>query len=37
MTLTYLWTGTRKSLVFIPGAEYNIVYGEKKVHQKKMT
>ena len=36
MTLTYLWTSSPKSLVFIPGAEYNAVYGEKTVHQKNM-
>ena len=25
-----------KNLVFIPGAEYNVVYGEKIVRQKNM-
>ena len=36
MILTYLWICKTISLVFIPGAEYNVVYGEKMVQQKNM-
>ena len=36
MTRTYLSIHTPKSLVFIPGAEYNVVYGDKMVRWKNM-
>ena len=37
MTLTYLWTHLPKRLVFLPGAEYNTVYGDKMVRQENTT
>ena len=36
MMLTYLWIHTQKTLVFVPGAEYNVVYGDKMVLQKNL-